>query len=127
MRISDWSSDVCSSDLALFDAAHIGWRFPVRLLREEESETGLEEFSFYGPTCDDMDHMAGPFLLPADISAGDYIEIGMLGAYGCAMRTAFNGFCSVSVVEVTDEPMDSLYRADVKPAKRPATVVSIKA
>ncbi|HEY9579008.1 MAG TPA: type III PLP-dependent enzyme [Rhizorhapis sp.] len=112
---------------ALFDAAHIGWRFPVRLLREEESETGLEEFSFYGPTCDDMDHMAGPFLLPADISAGDYIEIGMLGAYGCAMRTAFNGFGSVSVVEVTDEPMDSLYREDVKPAKRPATVVSIKA
>lgn len=112
---------------ALFDAAHIGWRFPVRLLREEESETGLEEFSFYGPTCDDMDHMAGPFLLPADISAGDYIEIGMLGAYGCAMRTAFNGFGSVSVVEVTDEPMDSLYREDIKPAKRPATVVSIKA
>src|SRR3546814_15931212 len=78
-------------------------------------------------SCDDMDHMAGPFLLPADISAGDYIEIGMLGAYGCAMRTAFNGFGSVSVVEVTDEPMDSLYREDVKPAKRPATVVSIKA
>ena len=49
-------------------------------------------FSFYGPTCDDLDHMAGPFLLPADIEAGDYIEIGMLGAYGCAMRTGFNGF-----------------------------------
>ena len=45
-------------------------------------------FSFYGPTCDDLDHMAGPFMLPADIEAGDYIEIGMLGAYGCAMRTA---------------------------------------
>ena len=49
-------------------------------------------FSFYGPTCDDLDHMAGPFLLPADVEAGDYIEIGMLGAYGCAMRTGFNGF-----------------------------------
>jgi ornithine decarboxylase len=36
--------------------------------------------------------MAGPFLLPADVAAGDYIEIGMLGAYGCAMRTGFNGF-----------------------------------
>src|SRR3546814_624692 len=72
---------------ALFDAAHIGWRFPVRLLREEESETGLEEFSFYGPTCDDMDHMAGPFLLPAAISGGDYIAIGLPGANGKAMRT----------------------------------------
>ena len=50
------------------------------------------EFSFYGPTCDDLDHMAGPFELPGDVGPGDYIEIGMLGAYGCAMRTGFNGF-----------------------------------
>ena len=49
-------------------------------------------FSFYGPTCDDLDHMAGPFELPGDVAAGDYIEVGMLGAYGCAMRTGFNGF-----------------------------------
>jgi ornithine decarboxylase len=94
---------------ALFDAAHIGWRFPVRLLREPESEVRDHPFSFYGPTCDDLDHMAGPFLLPADVQAGDYIEIGMLGAYGCAMRTAFNGFGSDETVIVTDEPMASLY------------------
>lgn len=111
---------------ALFDAAHVGWRFPVKLLREDESEAELEAFSFYGPTCDDMDHMAGPFLLPSDVKAGDYIEIGMLGAYGCAMRTAFNGFGSGEIHEVTDEPMESLYREEVKPSKRPATVVSIK-
>ena len=30
--------------------------------------------------------------LPADVGPGDYIEVGMLGAYGCAMRTQFNGF-----------------------------------
>lgn len=94
---------------ALFDAAHIGWRFPVRLLREPESEVREMPFSFYGPTCDDLDHMAGPFELPADIRAGDYIEIGMLGAYGCAMRTAFNGFGSDETVTVADEPMVSLY------------------
>jgi ornithine decarboxylase len=94
---------------ALFDAAHIGWRFPVKLLREEESEVRDMGFSFYGPTCDDLDHMAGPFLLPADVRAGDYIEIGMLGAYGCAMRTAFNGFGSVAKVEMADEPMATLY------------------
>lgn len=96
---------------ALFDAAHIGWRFPVQLLREPESDAKDVGFSFYGPTCDDMDHMAGPFDLPADIRAGDYVEIGMLGAYGCAMRTAFNGFGSEETVIVTDEPMDSLYVA----------------
>ena len=53
--------------------------------------------------------MAGPFLLPADVKAGDYIEIGMLGAYGSAMRTAFNGFGSDETVVVDDEPMASLY------------------
>jgi ornithine decarboxylase len=97
---------------ALFDAAHIGWRFPVTLLREPDSRARDVDFSFYGPTCDDMDHMAGPFALPADVQAGDYIEIGMLGAYGCAMRTAFNGFGSDETVIVADEPMASLYLGD---------------
>jgi ornithine decarboxylase len=96
---------------ALFDAAHIGWRFPVKLVREEESDARDMPFSFYGPTCDDLDHMAGPFLLPADVGPGDYIEIGMLGAYGCAMRTGFNGFGTVEKVEASDEPMATLYGA----------------
>ncbi len=94
---------------ALFDAAHIGWRFPVNLLREPQSTVRDHPFSFYGPTCDDLDHMEGPFQLPADIASGDYFEIGMLGAYGSAMRTAFNGFGSDETVIVTDEPMVSLY------------------
>ena len=108
---------------ALFDAAHIGWRFPVELLREPDSNAKDMAFSFYGPTCDDMDHMAGPFYLPADIKAGDYIEIGMLGAYGCAMRTGFNGFGSGETIEVTDEPMVSLYH-DVE-QHLPSNVVTL--
>lgn len=110
---------------ALFDAAHIGWRFPVQLLREPDSNAKDVEFSFYGPTCDDMDHMAGPFLLPADIRAGDYIEIGMLGAYGAAMRTAFNGFGSDRTVIVDDEPMVSLYGADDEEQALPSNVVKL--
>ncbi|GLT02534.1 ornithine decarboxylase [Sphingobium jiangsuense] len=112
---------------ALFDAAHVGWRFPVDLLREEGSEAEMQAFSFYGPTCDDMDHMAGPFLLPADIGPGDYIEIGMLGAYGCAMRTGFNGFTAETLVEVTDEPMASMYDDSIVEPRRAksATVVQI--
>lgn len=95
---------------SLFDAAHIGWRFPVALQRSDTSiGTQMAEFSFYGPTCDDMDHMAGPFVLPDDIQAGDYIEVGMLGAYGCAMRTEFNGFGETETIIVADEPMASLY------------------
>ena len=96
---------------ALFDAAHIGWRYPVRLLREPESHVRPMKFSFYGPTCDDLDRMAGPFELPGDVGVGDYIEIGMLGAYGCAMRTQFNGFGAVETEIVEDEPMASLYGA----------------
>jgi ornithine decarboxylase len=96
---------------ALFDAAHIGWRYPVTLIREPESHVRPMSFSFYGPTCDDLDHMTGPFELPGDVNVGDYIEVGMLGAYGCAMRTQFNGFGAVEAVVVDDEPMASLYGA----------------
>jgi ornithine decarboxylase len=108
---------------ALFDAAHVGWRFPVELLRT--SDTKDMAFSFYGPTCDDMDHMAGPFMLPADIKAGDYIEIGMLGAYGCAMRTGFNGFVGGESHIVTDEPMASLYIEDEAPRRLSSKVVTL--
>src|SRR5689334_17620731 len=110
---------------ALFDAAHIGWRFPVKLIRETESETRDMEFSFYGPTCDDLDHMAGPFLLPADVEAGDYVEIGMLGAYGCAMRTGFNGFGSDLKVLADDEPMATLYGAQELERQVPSNVVTL--
>jgi ornithine decarboxylase len=109
---------------ALFDAAHVGWRFPVRVLRDDADEaTEMTEYSFYGPTCDDLDHMAGPFELPSDIIAGDYIEVGMLGAYGSAMRTAFNGFGEDSVHVVTDEPMATLYSGIA--IERPTNVVSL--
>jgi ornithine decarboxylase len=99
---------------ALFDAAHLGWRYPVRLLREKESRVRPMKFSFYGPTCDDLDRMAGPFELPGDVKVGDYIEIGMLGAYGTAMRTEFNGFGVTASEIVDDEPMASLYGSPAK-------------
>ena len=107
---------------ALFDAAHIDWRFPVELVRSVESNTKKLAFSFYGPTCDDMDFMRGPFMLPADVQAGDYVEIGMLGAYGCAMRTAFNGFGNGETVIATDEPMASNYTV-TEPAREVVTSI----
>jgi len=110
---------------ALFDAAHVGWRFPVQLVREGGSDAKDVEFSFYGPTCDDIDHMAGPFLLPADIQAGDYIEIGMLGAYGCAMRTGFNGFTAGETVVMDDEPMASAYVEALPEQAVPSNVVKL--
>ena len=98
---------------ALFDAAHIGWRYPVQLIREQDSHVRPMQFSFYGPTCDDLDHMAGPFELPGDVDAGDYIEVGMLGAYGCAMRTA--------VQRLRGRGRDRRRRADGEPLRSRAT------
>ncbi|MGR6328226.1 type III PLP-dependent enzyme [Sphingomonas sp. XXL09] len=106
---------------SLFDAAHIGWTYPVALLREPQSTVRDHPFSFWGPTCDDLDRMEGPFPLPADVGTGDFIEVGMLGAYGAAMRTAFNGFGTGETVTVSDEPMHSMYTGE-QPAVQPNVV-----
>jgi ornithine decarboxylase len=102
---------------SLFDAAHVEWRYPVALLRD--SNTRTMEFSFYGPTCDDMDYMKGPFLLPADIAAGDYVEIGMIGAYGQAIKTNFNGFGTADLVQLMDAPMMTTYADEAQDVSRP--------
>lgn len=91
----------------LSDAGVPKWRFPVRMLRPDGNPSGepLSAFSFYGPTCDSADFMAGPFMLPADIAAGDWIELGQLGAYGTCLRTGFNGFERTLITEVSDQPL----------------------
>ena len=99
---------------SLFDAAHSKWPFPVKLLRREggeavEVEGGLKPFRFYGPTCDSIDHMPGPFWLPEDVREGDFVEIGMIGAYGVAMNTRFNGYGDNETVQVDDAPMGSMF------------------
>jgi len=92
---------------SLSDAGGPGFRFPSRRVpvdgRGEEGP--FAAFELYGPTCDSADHMAGPFLLPADIDEGDWIELGQLGAYGACLRTRFNGFDGGGLAEVADPPM----------------------
>src|SRR5262249_19143648 len=105
---------------SLFDAGTLGWRYPVRLVRpklpvrkdlEGKGHSGrtpsekLVPFTFYGPTCDTLDKMKGPFLLPEDTQEGDWIEVSMLGAYGAAMQTRFNGFHTSVVATVWPESM----------------------
>ena len=94
---------------SLFDATHTKWPFPVKLWRYGESSSELKPFRFYGPTCDSIDHMPGPFWLPEDVREGDYVEIGMLGAYGVAMNTRFNGYGDTELAEVGDAPMASMF------------------
>jgi ornithine decarboxylase len=59
--------------------------------------------------------MEGPFLLPGDIREGDYIELGMLGAYGVAMQTRFNGFGETENIVVETAPWTSMYGPVAKP------------
>lgn len=91
---------------ALADAGALRFRFPTRLLRARRSQGAPDApFGFFGPSCDSLDVMDGPFLLPDDVAEGDWIEIGQLGAYGTCLRTAFNGFDRAALVEVSDRAM----------------------
>jgi ornithine decarboxylase len=115
---------------ALFDAAHARWPFPVKLHRPDDDPSGaLRAFRFFGPTCDALDAMPGPFWLPEDVREGDFVEIGMLGAYGVAMSSRFNGFGRVETVEVADPPMLSMFglapRALATPRLQTADVVRL--
>ncbi len=98
---------------ALFDAAHDGLVFPAKMLRRKSSpRRPLKPFKLFGPTCDAIDVMEGPFMLPADISEGDYIEFGLTGAYGAALATKFNGFGEYIDAIVDDAPMMTMYGED---------------
>ncbi len=91
---------------ALADAGTLNFRFPTRVIRARASVGAPDAaFGLFGPTCDSADVMHGPFMLPADIAEGDWIEIGQLGAYGACLRTAFNGFDRAAVIEVSDAAM----------------------
>lgn len=93
LRKGDWLYLNDGTYGSLFDAGRLSWRYPTRLVRPGgEAAKTLKPFHFFGPTCDGLDAMPGPFLLPADVREGDWIEIQNLGGYGLSMRTAFNGF-----------------------------------
>ncbi len=94
----------------LFDAGVPNFVLPSKIITGGRIQSKkLTAFSFFGPTCDSLDYMKGPFLLPNNIKEGDYIELGQLGAYGLTFRTKFNGFYSDKIFEVNDKPIMSLY------------------
>jgi ornithine decarboxylase len=103
----------------LFDAGTPNIVYPSKMIKENSSKIiskKMTAFSFFGPTCDSMDYMKGPFVLPNNIRENDYIELGQLGAYGLTFRTHFNGFYSDEVYEVEDDPIMSLYNRDINKA-----------
>jgi ornithine decarboxylase len=95
---------------SLFDAGVPNFVFPSKMISNGRIQSKkLTAFSFFGPTCDSLDYMKGPFLLPNNIKEGDYIELGQLGAYGLTFRTKFNGFYSDQIFELSDKPIMSIY------------------
>ncbi len=49
-------------------------------------------FRVYGPTCDTLDVLPRPLMLPETVGPGDFIVFESIGAYSYAVRTNFNGF-----------------------------------
>jgi len=106
----------------LFDAAHLNFIFPMKLVsRSVDPGDPLVPFELWGPTCDSIDHMKGPFMLPDSIAEGDYIEIGNMGAYARAIAGRFNGYGEYDEVILLDPPMLSMFgeeAIDVAAARR---------
>jgi ornithine decarboxylase len=102
----------------LFDAAHLGFIFPMRIINRkiDPSEPRIP-LELWGPTCDSIDYMKGPFMLPASTAEGDYIEIGNMGAYGRAIAGHFNGYGNYDEAILLDEPMMSMYATNVVPVR----------
>lgn len=66
---------------------------PVRTWRGNAQITGeTRPAQIFGPTCDPIDRLSTSIDVPLDVRPGDYLEFGLLGAYGSATATHFNGF-----------------------------------
>jgi len=98
---------------SLFDAGVPNFVLPTRMISNGRiTSKKLTSYSLYGPTCDSIDYMKGPFILPNNLKEGDYLEMGQLGAYSLTFRTKFNGFYSDKILEVQDKPIMSMYEKD---------------
>jgi len=106
----------------MFEVCVMRWKNKAALIRPARKNRGkaqskrLIPFRFYGPTCDSVDYMEGPFMLPEDTCEGDWIALEGMGAYGSASQSHFNGFYSDLKVEIiADAP--SSRRAQLKVMK----------
>jgi len=72
--------------------------YPVSALRVGPSgragEPGgaMRPYRVYGPTCDTLDVLPRPAMLPDSLTAGDFLVFDCIGAYSVAARSSFNGF-----------------------------------
>jgi ornithine decarboxylase len=78
---------------SLQEQAIMKTELPIKAWRGDQPlESGTVRRRIFGPTCDPVDRLSTSFSLPVDLEPGDYLEFGLMGAYGSATATRFNGF-----------------------------------
>lgn len=105
----------------MFEVCSMGWKNTVHLIRpgrrgRKAPSKATALFRFYGPTCDSVDYMAGPFTLPDDVCEGDWIAIQGMGAYMAASQSHFNGFYSDFQVEIAGDAVMAQKRRGTRSA-----------
>ncbi|MGD2171277.1 MAG: type III PLP-dependent enzyme [Gammaproteobacteria bacterium] len=82
------------------------FKLPARLINpSREIAAECQDYTIFGPTCDNLDILPAPFHLPVDAEEGDWIEIGQVGAYSNSAATRFNGFFPETFVTVDAPPL----------------------
>ncbi len=54
----------------------------------------------FGPTCDSLDQLPEPVMLPDSIAEDDYVLFHGMGAYAAATQTGFNGYGNAKLITV---------------------------
>jgi ornithine decarboxylase len=84
-----------------FDADYPNRVFTVNAGGKVQPLSGTPKpFRVYGPTCDTLDVLPRPQMLPDSIKPGDFIVFDAMGAYTVAVRTNFNGFWNDTWIEL---------------------------
>jgi ornithine decarboxylase len=80
--------------------------YPVRVFTVDSKNRALtlpgeiKPFRVYGPSCDTLDVLPRPRMLPDGIGPGDFIVFDAMGAYTVAARSDFNGFFPDTWVQI---------------------------
>lgn len=79
---------------ALMEMNMMPMALPLRVWKQDGEKPAQENYQagVFGPTCDSIDALPETLALPVDIAEGDWLEFGLVGAYGTATMTAFNGY-----------------------------------
>ena len=78
---------------ALAELIHSKIQPPTRVFTSAGVERRDEGrvFTAFGPTCDSSDVLPAHFVLPRSVREGDWLELGLMGAYSNVLITDFNG------------------------------------